>query len=305
MLLMTASPQHSDPALIDRLRRQIHARGVVDIVGAWEPLSGGRTNQAWRVTTQSGTCAVVKLYAPATDNPLFHNNPVVEGQMLKWLTGHAIAPRILDFFETSDGPCLVYWYLTGTNWKKGVAMVAKSLNRVHRLRAPVRLPPALPPALPRPGRRSHLPAVICCCMETRCPATWSFLAKTFTSSIGNAPRLAILVMIWPFSCRRRCNRSIVATPSAWRNGQPFLSAILAQIQQHGIVLLRRGIIGGCLPTACGATNKDILAHAMLRRQSKRVLWGRPRLWVVPKLCSVPCCKNTQNISVWLNLMNSC
>ncbi len=139
---MTAIPQDHDPALLDRLYRQIVARGVVDIVGVWQPLSGGRTNRAWRVATRADTCAVVKLYAPTTNNPLFRNSPGVEGQMLKWLAGHGIAPRILDFFETADGPCLVYKYLPGTNWQKGVAMVARSLYRLHRLRALDDLPHA-------------------------------------------------------------------------------------------------------------------------------------------------------------------
>lgn len=140
MLFMTASPQHTDPALIERLRRQIKARGVLDIGADWQPLSGGRTNRTWRVEAQPGRFVVVKLYAPATDNPLFQNNPKVEGKMLTWLASHDIAPRRLDAFNTSDGPCLVYRYISGTNWKTGVAMAARSLYRVHHVDAPDGLP---------------------------------------------------------------------------------------------------------------------------------------------------------------------
>ena len=137
---MTALSHHNDPALIERLRWQIGTRGIVEFSGDWQPLSGGRTNRAWRVETQPGHFIVVKLYAPITDNPLFHNNPAVEGKMLTWLANHGIAPRIFDFFKTPDGPCLVYRYVAGTNWTTGVAMVGRSLYHLHHITAPDELP---------------------------------------------------------------------------------------------------------------------------------------------------------------------
>ncbi|MEZ5673950.1 Phosphotransferase enzyme family protein [Thalassovita litoralis] len=98
---------------------------------SWQPLHGGQTNSLWRVGDR-----VVKCFAAQDGNPRFPNDPGQEITMLRYLSGQAIAPRLLGRADHLGMTCLVYEHLAGKSWHQDAAQVGALLRRVHSLPAP-------------------------------------------------------------------------------------------------------------------------------------------------------------------------
>jgi len=105
------------------------ARGLILETDSLTPLTGGQTNAVWRV--RGSVDYICKLYGAPTQNPLYENNPIAEYDCLQLLRGRDLAPRPIDFFDANGVQVLVYDYVQGTQWAKGVEAVASLLTRVH------------------------------------------------------------------------------------------------------------------------------------------------------------------------------
>ena len=112
------------------LRRILVARGLIDPVAQWEPLSGGRTNRIWRVGSGS-TAIVCKLFSGAGGSPLFPNNPSDEVAALQTLKGTGLAPDYLGHIETALGTCLLYKYVESGVIQQSIAIAATCIARLH------------------------------------------------------------------------------------------------------------------------------------------------------------------------------
>lgn len=103
----------------------------------WTALQGGRTNALWRVDAPRGA-AVVKLFRPGSDTPLFRNDPAAEARALDALAGSGLAPVLIATGETPLGPSLIYAHVTGRVWRPGdgAGSVARALARLHGFALP-------------------------------------------------------------------------------------------------------------------------------------------------------------------------
>lgn len=108
------------------------ARGFIDPDADWQFMTGGRSNLVWRVTGE--TNLVCKLFLDNGGNPLFANEPLTEYDCLTALAGQNIAPVPEGFFDLNLGPVLLYRYIDGKTWSKGVEPVADIVQRVQRIR---------------------------------------------------------------------------------------------------------------------------------------------------------------------------
>lgn len=97
----------------------------------WYPLSGGRTNFAWKLSSALGDDVVVKLYRGPADNPLFPNEPKSEALLLQRLLDSGLAPRHLASLNTAAGECNVYSHIPGETWKKDATIVGKLMQALH------------------------------------------------------------------------------------------------------------------------------------------------------------------------------
>ncbi|MFY0616191.1 phosphotransferase family protein [Shimia sp.] len=102
----------------------------------WHPLTGGRTNAAWRGECENGDDIVLKLYAGAALNPLFPNNPGAEAALLQFLERRRMVPAFLASFDTLAGRCNVYTHVPGTTWRRDTPTVARLMRRLHVLDRP-------------------------------------------------------------------------------------------------------------------------------------------------------------------------
>lgn len=78
----------------------------------------------------------MKLYAGASLNPLFPNNPGAEATLLQYLEPRRIAPKFQASFDTSQGRCNVYCHVPGTAWRVNAPAVARLMRRLHVLERP-------------------------------------------------------------------------------------------------------------------------------------------------------------------------
>lgn len=99
-----------------------------------QPLSGGQTNQLWRVGD-----VVVKSYAEPDGNPIFPNSPMCEASVLQRLSGHEISPRFIGQAHANGRRYLVYEFLEGTTWTEEAGKVGVLLRRLHDFQPPVGL----------------------------------------------------------------------------------------------------------------------------------------------------------------------
>lgn len=115
---------------------ELETLGYTVAQAVWVPLTGGRTNQLWRVTGKNDS-VVCKLYSEASGNPLFPNDPQDEFTALTLLADEDIAPLPKQFLETSRGPAVLYEYLNGTTAQPRQApKIARTLARLHDLPNP-------------------------------------------------------------------------------------------------------------------------------------------------------------------------
>jgi hypothetical protein len=102
-------------------------------------LAGGYTNQVWRVRVGRDVL-IEKRYAehPPEPNPMYPNLPDHEAAALAHLAGTGLVPELMSFTPAHDhvGASLVYRYVVGTQWRRGVGDVARLLHAVHSARAP-------------------------------------------------------------------------------------------------------------------------------------------------------------------------
>ncbi|MEN9647186.1 MAG: hypothetical protein RL238_3855 [Actinomycetota bacterium] len=102
-------------------------------------LTGGYRNQVWKVRTPSGF-VIEKDYAedPGDANPMYPNLPDHEAVAMAHLAGTGCAPELVSYRPPADhhGAQVIYRYVAGTQWRRGVADVAALLGTVHRLPAP-------------------------------------------------------------------------------------------------------------------------------------------------------------------------
>jgi aminoglycoside phosphotransferase (APT) family kinase protein len=124
-----------DPLLIQRL---LADRLIAD-GQEWAPLTGGQTNQLWRVGD-----AVVKRFAPGDDNPRFPNDPAQEVAVLQHLHGAGVAQTLRGRLRHAGQVFLVFAHLDGSRWQSDAAQVARLLRRVHVI-------PPLPEMRAQPG----------------------------------------------------------------------------------------------------------------------------------------------------------
>jgi len=129
---MTAVPPED---IQPRLARALAGRGLVPTKAIWQPLAGGRTNLSWRIE-HSGVVQVVKLYAPAGQNPLFPNDPAQEAAILHHLSGHNLAPEVVYAGKIAQRSVLIYPHIKGNLWFSDTAQVARLLHRVHSQERP-------------------------------------------------------------------------------------------------------------------------------------------------------------------------
>ncbi|MFZ4719867.1 MAG: phosphotransferase family protein [Ilumatobacteraceae bacterium] len=103
-------------------------------------LAGGYTNEVWKVRRGRSTL-IEKRYsgAPPEPNPMYPNLPDHEATVLAHLVGTGIAPELRSYTPAvpgESGAVVVYDYVAGTQWVRGVADVARLLHRVHALEPP-------------------------------------------------------------------------------------------------------------------------------------------------------------------------
>ena len=113
------------------VRRALEAEGLVPVNSTYTRLYGGRTNDLWRVNTETGAL-VCKLFSATAASPLFPNDSAAEVQILCALTGSGLAPMYRGRVDTVAGTVIVYHYAAGAPWRGDVAEVARTLARLHR-----------------------------------------------------------------------------------------------------------------------------------------------------------------------------
>ncbi len=112
------------------LLRDLSNAGYIGTGDRFEVLHGGRTNQVWQF--RSGReIKVLKLYRPADTNPLFDNSPRSEIICLTALDATGLAPRLLNHGSHPLGQWIIYEHITGPEWSRDPAPVARLLARLH------------------------------------------------------------------------------------------------------------------------------------------------------------------------------
>ena len=105
-------------------------------------LAGGYTNQVWKVRA-GRDLLIEKQYSehPPEPNPMYPNLPDHEAAALAHLAGTGLVPELVSFTPAHDhqGAQLVYRYVSGTQWRRGTADVARLLHAVHSGPAPTGL----------------------------------------------------------------------------------------------------------------------------------------------------------------------
>lgn len=102
-------------------------------------LAGGYRNQVWKVRDGRGF-VIEKDYAedPGRPNPMYPNLPDHEAAAMQHLAGTGCAPELVSYRPASlgVGAQVAYRYVSGTQWRSGVADVARLLHEVHSSPAP-------------------------------------------------------------------------------------------------------------------------------------------------------------------------
>ncbi len=102
-------------------------------------LAGGYTNQVWKVRV-GRDLFIEKQYAdhPPEPNPMYPNLPDHEAAALAHLAGSGLVPELVSYTPAAEhaGAVLVYRYVAGTQWRRGVGDVARLLHTVHAAPAP-------------------------------------------------------------------------------------------------------------------------------------------------------------------------
>jgi len=102
-------------------------------------LTGGYRNQVWKVRSGRGF-VIEKDYAedPGDPNPMYPNLPDHEAAAMQHLSGTGCAPELVSYRPPADhhGAQVIYRYVAGTQWRRGVADVAELLHTVHHLPPP-------------------------------------------------------------------------------------------------------------------------------------------------------------------------
>lgn len=101
-------------------------------------LAGGRSNRVWHV--EGEISAVLKLYHPASGNPMFANDPDREVSSLQCLAGTGMAPRLIAAGEFESARWILYTHVTGSTWRQQPDHVARLLGRLHDQPFPEKLP---------------------------------------------------------------------------------------------------------------------------------------------------------------------
>jgi thiamine kinase len=99
-------------------------------------LAGGYLNQVFRVRGKEGgddADWVVKAFMPETELALFPNLPEDERKATYLASTIGRAPAPVSYFETVDGPVLVYEYCEGEIWQEGVGDVGLLLRDLRTL----------------------------------------------------------------------------------------------------------------------------------------------------------------------------
>lgn len=103
----------------------------------WQPLTGGRTNFAWKLTAnECGDALVVKLYRGEARNPLFPNDPNSEAVLLRKMAATGLAPKLVASFRTDVGACNIYTHIPGETWQKDTSIVGKRMRSLHGVEVP-------------------------------------------------------------------------------------------------------------------------------------------------------------------------
>ena len=116
------------------------------VLGDRVRLAGGYRNQVWKVRAADGW-VIEKNYSedPGLPNPLYPNLPAQEAAAMRHLFPYGLAAEVVSYRPAGEGvrAQLVYRFLEGSGWARGVADVAEMLCRVHHA------------GVPRGARRLH------------------------------------------------------------------------------------------------------------------------------------------------------
>ncbi|MBT9385843.1 aminoglycoside phosphotransferase family protein [Pseudooceanicola sp. CBS1P-1] len=127
-----AETEQGHERLAQTLRAALPGLGLPQ--DGWQPLSGGRSNRAWRVATPGGDL-VVKLYRPAAASALFPNDARAEAAALRALADTGLAPRLAATQDTSEGSCILYHHLPGPSWAEADLPAPEAAGLLRRLHA--------------------------------------------------------------------------------------------------------------------------------------------------------------------------
>jgi len=120
--------EHPPQPLVDAVEARLtHAAGA-----EWQPLTGGRTNFAWKLEPAGKHDAlVVKLYRGPAKNPLFPNDPKAEVRLLELLGPTGLTPRLICELVTPSGLCNVYSHIPGQAWISDCRIVGRLVKALH------------------------------------------------------------------------------------------------------------------------------------------------------------------------------
>jgi thiamine kinase len=101
-----------------------------------DSLTGGYLNQVYRVRGKE--CGedvdwVMKFFMPETELALFPNLPAEERKATYLASTIGRAPVPISYFETTEGPVLIYEYCEGEIWQEGVGDVGRLLRDLRTL----------------------------------------------------------------------------------------------------------------------------------------------------------------------------
>lgn len=105
--------------------------------GAWVPLSGGRTNFAWKLEPpQDREALVIKLYRGPARNPLFPNDPQAEALLLRRLGPTGLTPQLICELQTPAGLCNIYTHIPGSSWVDDARLSGALVKSLHQITPP-------------------------------------------------------------------------------------------------------------------------------------------------------------------------